>query len=171
MALNRMLYALSARLPCRIIADGGVPYLERYYLTTICGVRFYLHRFVGSDPDRGLHDHPWPWAASIVLSGSYIELKRTGLHQVKWMNLIGGDTFHRIIVEKPCWTLFFHRSKCVKPWGFLRGTENTQLAWIPHNFPNLGHSTPEPWWLQVPLGQFEPRRQPMNLNISPPGKL
>ncbi|WP_244260428.1 hypothetical protein [Burkholderia gladioli] len=58
--MRRVLYAISSRLPCRIIADGNKPYLERYYLATVFGVRFYLHRFVASDPDRGLHDHPWP---------------------------------------------------------------------------------------------------------------
>ena len=53
----KLLRAISDRLPCRIISDNDQPYLERYYIATLFGVRLYLHRFVGSDPDRGLHDH------------------------------------------------------------------------------------------------------------------
>lgn len=97
--MNTQLYWLTSRLPCRIISDDGTPYLERYYLGTVFGVRFYLHRFVGSDPARGLHDHPWAWARSIVLSGWYFEERRDGKrHKVKWYNKLTGDTFHRVIL-------------------------------------------------------------------------
>ena len=66
--MNRLLLWLTGFLPCRIISEGDQPYLERYYLMTLFGWRFYIHRFVASDPDRGLHDHPWPKAYSIILS-------------------------------------------------------------------------------------------------------
>lgn len=32
----------------------------------------YVHRFLRSDEDRALHDHPWPWA-TLLLSGQYHE--------------------------------------------------------------------------------------------------
>lgn len=32
----------------------------------------YVHRFLRSDDDRALHDHPWPWM-SILLDGEYLE--------------------------------------------------------------------------------------------------
>ncbi len=180
--MNRLLYALAGRLPCRIISDNGTPYLERYYLCTVLGVRFYLHRFVGSDPDRGLHDHPWPWAGSVVLHGFYFEETRKGMRKVRWLNWLTGDSFHRVILpctlgdhpadsvmctniplQSPtCWTLFFHRAAYTKPWGFLRPLEGEKvLMWWPHNFPKDGAGTPGDWWNQVPQGRFEPRRQPI----------
>lgn len=186
--VNKLLYWLSGHLPCRIISDNGRPYLERYYLGTLLGVRFYIHRFVGSDPARGLHDHPWPWARSIVLSGWYWEETRTGTRKVRWFNKLTGDSFHRVILptrdmlvmtdyerpivgvegyesrDKPCWTLFFHSAAYTKPWGFLRPVDptDTQSVWVPHNYPKDGTGTPGAWWNEKPIGKLEPRRQPLN---------
>jgi hypothetical protein len=56
--MRAFLYWFTGRLPCRIICDGDSPYLERYYLWTVFGTHWYLHRFVASDPDRGYHDQP-----------------------------------------------------------------------------------------------------------------
>lgn len=167
--MNRLLYWLAGRLPCRIISDNGTPYLERYYFGTLLGVRFYLHRFVGSDPNRGLHDHPWPWAGSVVLRGFYYEETRNGLRKVRWLNWLTGDTFHRVILHPegwdkltPCWTLFFHRAAYTKPWGFLRPLEGEKvLMWWPHNFPKDGQATSGEWWNEVPQGRFESRRAPL----------
>jgi len=133
--MANLLYWLTGFLPLRVISDDGTPYLERYYLFTLLGYVFYVHRFVGSDPDRGLHDHPWRRAFSIVLSGHYLELTRYGYRRVRWFNTITGDTFHRVVLPsrnvplsfypngvEPCYTLFFHTAKKAKPWGFLRDT-------------------------------------------------
>jgi hypothetical protein len=117
--MSRLLYWLTGFLPTKIISDNGRPYLERYYLFTLLGVRFYLHRFVGSDPARGLHDHPWPWAGSVVLSGYYLEERRgleqhritqimaelmgttgTVRHTVRWFNWLTGDSFHRVVMPQ-----------------------------------------------------------------------
>lgn len=173
--MKHLLYRLAGRLPCRIISDDGRPYLERYYLATILGVRFYLHRFVGSDPARGLHDHPWPWAGSLVLSGFYFEERRGNnpyhMRAVRWFNWLTGDTFHRVVLHskkpldegpgEPCWTLFFHRAANVKPWGFLRPrSENYNLTWIPHDWDRGGNGSGHQgeWWKTVPIGKLEPRR-------------
>jgi len=167
--MKRLLYWITGFLPCRIIADDGIPYLERYYLFTACGVRFYIHRFVGSDPDRGLHCHPWRWAGSVILSGWYFEETRYGLQKVRWLNWLTGDSFHRVIMPPdswdkfaPCWTLFFHRAAYTKPWGFLRPLEGEKvLMWWPFNYPKDGNGTPGDWWNQVPQGRFERRRAPL----------
>ena len=183
--IDKLLYWFTGRLPCRIISDDGKPYLERYYLFTLLGVRFYLHRFVGSDPARGLHDHPWPWAGSVVLSGWYWEELRGAeavRRRVRWFNWLTGDSFHRVVlprmaqsirddqnfhlgwthVDKPCWTLFFHRAAYTKPWGFLRTvSDDPQLIWVPHNYPKDGTGTPGTWWNEKPIGNFEPLRQPL----------
>lgn len=93
--LARLLYRLSARLPCRLIRrparDGldppaGRPYLERYFLARLPpwlplagGGFLYLHRFLDSDDDaHGIHDHPWQRSLSLVLAGGYEEQRCRG---------------------------------------------------------------------------------------------
>lgn len=163
--MNRLLYWLTAKLPCRIIADEDAPYLERYYLATVLGVRFYLHRFVGDDPARGLHDHPWPWAVSLILFGRYLEETRSGTRLVRWVNFLSGDSFHRVLLlgGRPVWSLFAHRAAYVKPWGFLKASPTTNTAsWVPFNFPHGdGTAPPGQWWKTAPAGAFEPRRAPL----------
>lgn len=105
----RLLLSYSNTRPVKVISDNGRRYLERYFVCSVFGVRVYLHRFVGSDPDRGLHDHPWAWAASIVLAGWYREVRRRGLRDVRWFNVLTGDTFHRVLLPAQLdevWTLF-----------------------------------------------------------------
>ena len=124
-AIARVLIAITARLPLRVISEDGRPSLERYFVFHTPWARCYPHRFVGSDPERGLHDHPWRWAASLVLAGWYLEQKRDGLHRRTFGNLLDGDTFHRVIlpcVERECWTLFVHTTRDVKTWGFMLPT-------------------------------------------------
>lgn len=181
--MNCIIYWLTGRLPCRIISDDGQPYLERYYLFTLLGVRFYLHRFVGSDPARGLHDHPWPWAGSVVLAGWYWEETRTGTRKVRWFNWLTGDSFHRVVLpcslsdhepdevmcsgiplpRPTCWTLFFHRAAYTKPWGFLRPIEGEHpMVWWPYNHPKDGTGNSHgAWWNEVPIGKLERRRAPL----------
>jgi hypothetical protein len=173
--MRRLLFWLSGFLPCRIISDDDEPYLERYYVCTLFGVRVYLHRFVGNDPARGLHDHPWPWAGSVVLSGHYIEHTRQGMNRVRWFNWLTGDSFHRVLLPLPsvadpfpeCWTLFFHRAKYVKPWGFLRPTVTDAglrvAVWLPWNFDagGDGTGTSKDWWHTAPQGRFCKQRQPI----------
>lgn len=176
--MKTILYWLTSRLPCRIISDDGRPYLERYYVGTLFGVRFYLHRFVGSDPARGLHDHPWSWARSIILSGWYYEQRRDDVRSVHWYNKLSGDTFHRVLLPvgngsygqpEHCWTLFFHKAEYVKPWGFWKtrpadpwingaGKPVAIVEWRPWNFPKNGTGTSKQWWLTAPLGRDEARR-------------
>lgn len=121
--MNKLLYWLSGRLPCRLIELDSGPYLERYYLGQLWGVTFYLHRFVSSDSERHLHNHPWGWGRSLVLAGSYLEESVVDLcphagggsgalictRRVRWWNKVDGNWFHRISDASPgTWTLFFH---------------------------------------------------------------
>ena len=154
---NRILYRLSARCRCRVInGPDRKPYLERYFLARLpFGYRVYLHRFVASDPGRGLHDHPWRHALSILLSGSYRETRMldarhgNALQQRRLgpgsVNFIGGDSFHRINLEpgRECWSLFLH-APTVKSWGFLR-----QRGYIDHEAA-LGEASNPLWWRQAP---------------------
>lgn len=153
--ITRFLLWLSARLPVRVISDKGVPFLERYFVCRLFGCCIYIHRFVASDPDRGLHDHPWPWALSLVLKGWYYECTRRGTRKVLWANWLHGDSFHRVVLpfepfalrdagggllkivrtskRQECWTLFVHGPKC-KPWGFMRP------AWVRGDQPEQMHA-------------------------------
>lgn len=171
--INKFLFWVSGRLPVRIISDGEAPYLERYYLFSLLGWTFYLHRFVGSDPDRGLHDHPWARAFSIVLSGWYWEERRSGTKKVRWFNSLTGDTFHRVVLPCPldgrpfdsvmcggphhepqaCWTLFFHRSGRAKTWGFLSPIEGEDGAAVfaPYRYTREGSQAQ--WWKTAPKGR------------------
>lgn len=184
--IRRLLYAISGRLPCRIISDGEHPYLERYYLGTLLGWRFYLHRFVGSDPDRGLHDHPWRRAYSLILSGWYWEERRDRTRKVRWFNSLTGDTFHRVVIPRDCpsdvlctrcnspascWTLFWHTTPDVKDWGFWRdGLTHSKIGafaadidaalFVPYRYPQEHGEKPAQWWLTAPKGRDEPRRIP-----------
>lgn len=154
--IRPLLTRLTAHLPVRIISDDGQPYLERYYVGTLFGLRCYLHRFVGSDPDRGLHDHPWRWAFSIVLAGWYIERKRDGDRVRSRFNALTADTFHRVILPegaRDAWTLFVHTTPDVKDWGFLRPVTDDSAAWFKYRYPQT-HGIKNPrWWLTAPKGR------------------
>ena len=169
--IRRALYKLSGRLPVRIIDIDGRPYLERYYLGKALGLTFYLHRFVAADQDRHVHDHPWAWAFSLVLAGSYLE------EAVRWFtpacawesrlvwrrwwrpNLIRGRSFHRIHQAKPeTWTLFMH-TRTVKGWGFLKPVEaghagnNRGALYAQH----IETKASRGWYLTAPNGRDSAR--------------
>lgn len=183
--MAKLLFWLSGFLPLRIISDPeGSPYLERYYLCTLLGWRFYLHRFVGSDPDRGLHDHPWRFAFSIVLSGFYHEETRQGTKPVRRFNWLTGDTFYRVILPKTeswmyvesikdrvrvfseaqCWTLFAHTTGRPNSWGFLRKqkdwrTHEEIAVFREYDYGPEGGRRPKDWWKTAPRGKESTRRQ------------
>jgi len=167
--IRRLLLAYSAGRPCKIICEADRPYLERYFVCALFGIRFYLHRFVGSDPDRGLHDHPWRWAMSFILRGWYYEATRSGTRAVRWFNFLTGDTFHRVILApgpligvhttREVWSLFIVPAKDVKPWGFLRdrGAAGGQV-FTPFDYGASGK--PAQWWKHAPKGRDAVGRQP-----------
>lgn len=145
--MRRFLFWLSGLFPCRFIKHDGLIFLERYYIGQLFGLTFFLHRFVRSDPDQGLHDHPWRRAWSIILSGWYFEQRRLGTRQVRWFNYLTYESFHRVILPreyivtdgvslttyelkhtpKECWTLFIHPRGRVHRWGFLRSQSFTDI--------------------------------------------
>lgn len=96
-------------------ADGSL-YLRRVYLWP----GLYLHHIAQADADRALHNHPWAWAESWILSGGYLE-ERT--HGKFWRSpgdavALRASTYHRIALVKPgTWTLFRHGPACAS-WGF-----------------------------------------------------
>ncbi len=129
---NAILFKLSAFCRCRVInGPDQKPYLERYHVLRLpFGYQIYLHRFVASYPGRGLNNHPWKRALSLVLCGAYAETRMLGAAddnelQTRWLragnfNLISGETFHRVNIPegRECWSLFIHAPRA-KSWGFI----------------------------------------------------
>lgn len=156
--ITRLLYKISGWLPCRLIhRKPGEPYLERYWLFSLFGITAYLHRFVAADIDEGPHDHPWPYALSLILTGGYTE-DRGHIHPKKgfagreqqlkpWrINLIRGHDFHRIKRAQPeTWTLFIHTRSC-QPWGFIATTTDGARYHQPFNTATQG------WHIHAPTG-------------------
>jgi len=173
--LNRLLFNLSGRLPCRLIhRTPGDKYLERYYVGKLFGVTFYLHRFVSRDGDAEVHNHPWTWSRSLVLAGGYREEyvvdlcphagpsgAVTAYRDVRWSNRIVGAHFHRIAEVLPgTWTLFFHSQRATLPdgalkgWGFLNAEEH-RTRFTP------AAPSPGGWHHFAPLGR-QSGREPLN---------
>jgi hypothetical protein len=156
--IERLLFRLTARLPCRFIdGEGGEPYLERYYLFGAFGWHAYIHRFVDSDPDRGLHDHPWGRAVSLVLAGGYDELRPQGgdpghpaVRRLRpgRLNLLRGADYHRVVLRNghPAWTLFIHGPR-VKGWGFVQAGRYRPMAQDATEFRHRD------WWKSAPKGR------------------
>ena len=154
--IERLLFRITNHLPCRLIdGEHGEPYLERYYLFGLAGWHLYLHRFVDSDPDRGLHDHPWSRAISLVLSGGYDEQRfdasgavRCRLIRPGRINRLRGETYHRVVLRgRPAWTLFAHGPR-VKGWGFLRDGQFGSMARDASDFRHRN------WWEHAPKGRL-----------------
>lgn len=162
--LEKLLYRFTDRLPCRVIdGEQGEPYLERYYLFGLLGWTAYLHRFVDSDPDRGLHDHPWGRALSLVLSSGYDELRPQNgnfdeivVRRLKpWrLNWLRGDDYHRVLLRdrQPAWTLFMHGPR-IKGWGFMVDGSYRAMA------EDAGDNRHAKWWHEVPKGREVRRRR------------
>jgi hypothetical protein len=170
----RLCRRIADRRPCRLIDVDGRPYLERYFLATLPGGgAIYLHRFLAPDPDRGLHDHPWPWALSLVLAGGYVEARgdpwgerRRRAVRPGRLNLIRGTTFHRIVAlaAGEAWTLFAHGPR-VKPWGFAvpcepatAGELRVEGALARLAFDQPGQAPG--WWRTAPVGREARRDRP-----------
>lgn len=148
--LDGLLRSVAARLPSDVITGkDGTDYLRRY---TLFGwhhssPRRYpfnvrLHEFVRPDEDRLLHDHPWSWAASLILLGGYEEERRVPgtLHTTCRRRYLpgslvffGADTFHRIgkLYGKSTWTLFITGPKTAS-WYFLRADGLQRIPWRKH---------------------------------------
>lgn len=111
----------------------GEPYLTRTVFPRVLGVRPLLHRFHRPDGDRHLHNHPWEWCLSVVLTGSYAEVRLDrgcdGEQDrvVRRFNFIRHGDYHRITeLRGEVFTLFL-TGKRVSDWGFL-----TEDGYVPH---------------------------------------
>jgi len=126
--------------PDVVIGGEDRPYLKRWHIIPRNRwFNIYLHRFLRSDDDRALHDHPW-WNASVLLDGDYFEwvpfkldvwgnrcipnLRQEGFvylrsaksaHRIQLMRC---DTNERGKTENVPVTTIFITGPRVRQWGF-----------------------------------------------------
>ena len=122
----------------RVIFDrnGRSPYLTRWTLFRARRARVFLHRFHRGDDELELHNHPWRWAASLILAGGYLEERRDAsgavrIRQVKpgTVNVLVADTFHRVeLLSGSCWS-FFVAADRVQSWGFWNRESGRFWPW------------------------------------------
>ena len=104
-----------------IINCDGDPYLLRWYLLRTKPVAIYIHKFVRSDEDRALHDHPWDFIVIPIWQG-YYEFSDKGKVRVwpLWSCAHRYSTYrHRVelVQGKPAWSIFI-RFERNREWGF-----------------------------------------------------
>ena len=145
-------------LPCfashTIWGANGEPYLYRKYLLPkrFAGAWWpgvFLHKFYQSDADRCPHNHPWRFAASLILTGGYLEKRyhpspgcecyATWSYHMRrpWsFNVIRSGDFHKaelIDPERGCWTLFVafghKRAEAGAEWGFIDPDTGRFTGW------------------------------------------
>lgn len=133
------------RKPDIILGGQDNPYLFRWWLIPRNKYfNIYLHKFLRSDDDRALHDHPWA-NISIILKGKYTEIMPAD--RFKWLSEDDRKTIRKrrypfvpifrdanwihkveldhinpaftlaVTKEKPVWTLFI-TGPWRRQWGF-----------------------------------------------------
>lgn len=107
------------------IQHNGSPYITRTILPRVAGCRPMLHRIHRPDADDALHNHPWRFCRSLILSGGYAEERLVDGERVRFVyragdvNRIDAGDFHRIThVLAHTWTLLLVGDR-VQEWGFL----------------------------------------------------
>jgi len=133
----RLIHWIANRLQCRnIYAEDGALYLQRFRVfgwtegSRWFGPSLYLHRFRLPDQDAALHNHPWRWGFSWILSGGYIEDRghQSGFALIRDgrfcrlpgdLNVIRPETYHRVhsLLGRETWTLFLVAPKS-RSWAF-----------------------------------------------------
>lgn len=118
--LDRLIRHATRRPPDKVIGGPDRPYLLRWHLVRTRLLGIYLHRFLRSDDDRALHDHPWA-NVSILLRGEYTEHTPEGSSVLRAPRIrvrLSARLAHRIELHAgPCWTLFI-RGPVTREWGF-----------------------------------------------------
>lgn len=130
-ALAALAEGVMVRPPDRVIARGGVRYLERWYLRRHVDPRIqsdcamYLHRVIADDHPPA-HDHPWV-SCSVLVAGRMVEQYRDpGAEWVTELWLEAGDVVLRTaacahlltLVDGPAITICATGPRKRK-WGFV----------------------------------------------------
>jgi hypothetical protein len=89
----------------------------------------YIHKFVGDDWTRDLHDHPKRFI-SIGLWGAYLEETPAGftVYRAPWLRTFPPSHIHRLTTPwGTCWTLVLVLRQ-VREWGFWH--EGQFIPWF-----------------------------------------
>ena len=109
-----------------VIGVGEQPLMIRWILVRFPAFGIYLHKFLRSDYDRALHDHPWPFIA-IILAGGYTEVhdqttdgKHISIFHKPWSVLLRPAEWRQRVVigDKPSWSLVIVGRR-QRSWGFF----------------------------------------------------
>ncbi len=148
---------VAMHLKHRLITRGDdQPYLLRHYLRRhsehfkkLPGL--YLHCFLASDDEDELHNHPFQWSLSLILSGGYfedrvvwwnrswkpgdpgepMEIQRKEIKPFR-LNFIRANDYHRVdLRDGRAWTLFLAGPR-TQDWGFLDPETGEFLQWEAH---------------------------------------
>lgn len=96
-------------------------YLHRWYVIPRNPYfNIYVHKFMQSDEDRALHDHPW-YSVSVLLKGEFIEHSLKGVRHIPRIAPVfrTAKFAHRLeLVKGPAWTIFITGPR-IREWGFL----------------------------------------------------
>lgn len=103
------------------------PYLTRYYLfgkDRKFG-NIFIHQFHMSDLEDDLHNHPFKYSLSLILSGGYKEeIYKNNQFYIKIrkplsFNFISNKIFHKVtLLKNSSWSLFLAGPRSSE-WGFL----------------------------------------------------
>ena len=110
-----------ASRPCDVyIGPGHDHQLERWFILPRNNrLNLYLHRFLRSDDDRAMHDHPGD-NRSTIIRGCYLECTPSGNTLYRAGDSVSrvAEDAHRVeLVDGPCVSLFVvHNPRRV--WGF-----------------------------------------------------
>ena len=119
--LGDLIYNHKDKEPDEIIHNKNGDYLHRWFIQKDREKgNVYLHRFIGDDDDRALHDHPWE-SVSYILYGVYLEYLPNEVIYRHQGDIIFRDmtTPHRVeLVTKEAWTLFITGPR-KRDWGFI----------------------------------------------------
>lgn len=101
--------------------------IDRYYILKLFGYGIFLHKIHHSDPSGIFHNHPWNGISFFL--GDYWESKYDPekgfltVDRISFFNRIRAKDYHRIIINSPIWTLFFHGPK-INEWSVIDSLGN-----------------------------------------------
>ncbi len=100
------------------LGKNECPYMKRWVLDfDLFSIR--LHKWLSSDDQRHLHDHPW-WFISLVLKGWYLDKSENVTRTRVAGEIAYFPATHKHTVEvapQGCWTLLL-TGKEKRQWGF-----------------------------------------------------
>lgn len=113
----------------------GEKYLTRLQIFKTPFLSAKLHWIHRPDPDRDLHDHPWPFI-SFVINGGYTEFEskkpEAGWYRVldiRHFNYKNTKTAHRIDTVLPGTLTFILTGPKTKSWGFYDQETGGFIDW------------------------------------------